>query len=78
MTIIEIGQLALAGILIGTFISGASLRAFNKELSTIGSPPFQVWLLAPILTMLMLIVTATVAGYRAMSGEPQTAMREDG
>ncbi len=78
MTIREIGKLAFAGILIGTLISGAALRAFTKELSTIGSPPFQVWLLAPILSMLMLIMTATVAGIRALSGEPQTVMREDG
>jgi ABC-type antimicrobial peptide transport system permease subunit len=78
MTIREIGKLAFAGILIGTLISGAALRAFTKELSTIGSPPFQVWLLAPILSMLMLIMTATVAGIRALSGEPQTIMREEG
>ena len=76
MTIKEIGQLAFAGILIGTLISGAALRVFTNELSTIGSPPFQVWLLAPILSMLVLIMTATVAGYRALSGEPQTVMRE--
>lgn len=78
MTIKEIGQLAFAGILIGTLISAAALRVFTAELSTIGSPPFQVWLLAPILSTLLLIVTATVAEYRALSGEPQTAMRDDG
>ncbi len=78
MTVKEIGQLALAGILIGTLISGAALRAFTSELATIGSPPFQVWLLAPILSMLILIMTATVAAYRALSGEPHTVMREDG
>jgi ABC-type lipoprotein release transport system permease subunit len=78
LAIKEIGRLAFAGILIGTLISGAALRAFTKELSSIGSPPFHVWLLAPILSMLMLVMTATVAGYRAMSGEPQTVMREDG
>ncbi len=78
MTIKEIGQLAFAGILIGTLISAAALRVFANELATIGSPPFQVWLIAPILSMLMLIMTATVAGFRALSGEPQTVMREDG
>jgi FtsX-like permease family protein len=77
MTIKETGQLAFTGILIGTFISAVALRVFTNELSTIGSAPFQVWLLAPILSMLMLIMTATVAGYRALSGEPQTVMRED-
>jgi predicted lysophospholipase L1 biosynthesis ABC-type transport system permease subunit len=77
MTIKEIGKLALAGIVVGTLISGAALRAFTKELSTIGSPPFQVWLLAPVLSLLMLIMTATVAGFRAMSGEPHTVMREE-
>jgi putative ABC transport system permease protein len=78
MTIKAIGRLAFAGILVGTLISGAALRAFSTELSTIGSPPFQVWLLAPILSILLLIMTATVAGYRALSGDPQTLMREDG
>jgi putative ABC transport system permease protein len=77
MTIKEIGQFALTGILIGTLISAAALQAFTKELSTIGSPPFQVWLLAPVLSVLMLIMTATVAGFRAMSGEPHTVMREE-
>jgi ABC-type antimicrobial peptide transport system permease subunit len=77
MTVKGIGKLAFAGILIGTLISAAALRAFTKELSTIGSPPFQVWLLAPILSMLMLFMTAMVAGYRAMSGEPHTVMREE-
>jgi ABC-type antimicrobial peptide transport system permease subunit len=77
MTIRQIARLAFAGILIGTLISGAALHAFTKELSTIGSPPFQVWLLAPVLSMLMLIMTAIVAGFRTMSGEPQTVMRED-
>jgi ABC-type antimicrobial peptide transport system permease subunit len=78
LTIKEIGKLAFAGILVGTLISAAALRIFTRELSTIGSPPFQVWLLAPILSMLMLILTATVAGFRALSGEPQSVMREDG
>jgi putative ABC transport system permease protein len=78
MTLKAIGQLALAGILIGTLISGAALRAFAKELSVIGSPPFQVWLLAPILSLLILIMTATVAGYRALAGEPHILMRDDG
>jgi hypothetical protein len=78
MTIKAIGQLAFAGMLIGTLIAGAALRAFTPELSTIGSPPFQVWLIAPILSMLLLIMTTAVAGYRALSGEPQTVMREDG
>jgi ABC-type lipoprotein release transport system permease subunit len=77
MTIKEIAKLAFAGILIGTLISAAALQAFTKELSTIGSPPFQVWLLAPVLSMLMLVMTAIVAGYRAMSGEPHTVMREE-
>ena len=78
MTTKDIGRLAFAGILAGTLISGAALRAFSNELSTIGSPPFQVWLLAPILSILLLIMTATVAGFRTLSGEPQTVMREDG
>jgi ABC-type antimicrobial peptide transport system permease subunit len=78
MTIKAIGRLALAGILVGTLISGAALRAFRNELSTIGSPPFQVWLLAPILSMLLLVITATVAAYRALGGEPEMVMREEG
>ena len=78
LTIKEIGQLAFGGILAGTLISAASLRMFTNELSTIGSPPFQVWLLAPVLTMLMLVMTATVAGVRALSGEPHSVMREEG
>ena len=78
MTIREIGRLAFTGILMGTLISAAALRVFRNELSTIGSPPFQVWLLAPVLSMLLLIVTATVAGFRALSVEPHAAMREDG
>jgi len=78
LTIKEIGKLALTGILVGTLISVAALQIFKNDLSTIGSPPFQVWLLAPILSMLMLIMTATVAGFRALSGEPLRVMREDG
>ena len=78
MAIKEIGQLALAGILIGTLISAAALRAFNHELSMIGSPPLQAWLLTPILSVLILIVTSIVAGDRALSGEPVSVMREDG
>ncbi len=78
LTIKEIGQLAFAGILMGTLISAAALRVFSEELSMIGSPPFQVWLLAPVLSLLLLIVTATVTGFRALSLEPHAAMREDG
>jgi ABC-type antimicrobial peptide transport system permease subunit len=78
MSIKEIGRLAFTGILIGTPISGVALRAFTKELSIIGSPPFQAWLLAPILCTLILMMTATVAAYRALSGEPLAVMREDG
>jgi ABC-type antimicrobial peptide transport system permease subunit len=78
MTIKEIGRLAVAGILLGTLLSGAALRVFANQLSMIGSPRFQVWLLAPILCMLVLIITATVAGCRALPSEPQTGMREDG
>jgi ABC-type antimicrobial peptide transport system permease subunit len=78
MTMREIGQLAFAGILMGTLISAAALRVFSEGLSTFGSPPIQVWLLAPVLTMLLLIVTATIAGFRALWVEPHAAMREDG
>ena len=78
LTIKEIGKLAVAGIVMGTVIAGAALRAYRSELSTIGSPPLEVWLLAPMLSTVMLIVTAIVAGFRALWGEPQIVMREEG
>jgi ABC-type lipoprotein release transport system permease subunit len=78
MAIKAIGRLAFAGILLGSLASGAALRAFNGELSSIGSPPFRVWLLAPLLSVLILIMAATVAAYRALSGEPQNLMRDNG
>ncbi len=78
MTIQKIGQLACAGVVIGTLASGAALRIFTGELSSIGSPPFQVWLVAPVLSIFILVMTAMVAAYRAMSGELRSVMREEG
>jgi len=76
-TMKQIGRLALAGILTGTLVSIAGLRTFANDLSTIGSPPIQVWFLAPILSMSSLVITAAIVARRAMRVELLTVMRED-
>jgi hypothetical protein len=76
-TIKQIGQLAFAGVLTGTLVSIAGLRIFANDLSLISSPPIQVWFLAPILSILTLIITAAIVLQRALRIELQTVMRED-
>lgn len=77
-TIKEVGQLSFVGVLAGTLISIAGLRLFASYLSMISSPPIWVWLLAPILVVLALIITAGAAMYRALRVKLQALMREDG
>lgn len=76
-TIKQIGQLAFAGIVTGTLVSIAGLRTFSSDLSMVSAPPIQVWFLAPILSILTLILTAAIVVQRAMRVELLTIMRED-
>jgi ABC-type antimicrobial peptide transport system permease subunit len=76
-TIKQIGQLAFAGILAGTLVSIAGLRTFANGLPMISSPPIEVWFLAPILSMLTLIITAVIVVHRALRVELQSVLSED-
>jgi ABC-type antimicrobial peptide transport system permease subunit len=77
-TIKQVGQLAFTGIMTGTLVAIAGLRTFANDLSMISSPPIQVWFLAPILSLLTLIITAAIVASQAMRVELLTVMREDG
>jgi hypothetical protein len=71
------GQVAFVGTVIGTFLSYALLRAMVAGITVVTSPPFLVWLIAPLLPAAAIMVASVVPARRASVVSPSTIMREN-
>jgi ABC-type antimicrobial peptide transport system permease subunit len=70
------GRLALVGTLTGTLLSFAFLRVMIAGISTVGAPPVQVWLIAPLLPIAAVLVASLVPARRAAVVSPMTVLRD--
>lgn len=71
------GRLALAGTLIGTFLSFVFLRLLMADIAAISSPAFQVWLIAPLLPAAAIIIASMIPARRASVASLATIMRDN-
>jgi ABC-type lipoprotein release transport system permease subunit len=76
MVIKNAGRLALVGTAIGTFLSFTLLRLLIADIAVITSPPFRVWLIAPLLTAAAVTIASVVPARRASSISPLALMRD--
>lgn len=72
----EAGQLVLVGTLIGTSLSFALLRWLLADFSALAAPPFQVWLIAPLLPAAAVLIACMLPARRASRISPSRIMRE--
>jgi putative ABC transport system permease protein len=70
------GRLAFIGILAGTFLSYALLRVMLAGI-TVTSPPFLVWLIAPLLPAAAIMLASVIPAQCASLVSPSTIMREN-
>lgn len=71
------GGLALFGTAIGTSLSYALLRVMIAGITVVTSPPFLVWLIAPLLPAAAIIIASMLPARRASVVSPATIMREN-
>ncbi len=70
------GRLAFAGAVIGTLISLALLRSLIGDIATINSPPFWLWLVAPLLSTVVVMIASVIPAHRASMIAPLAMMRD--
>jgi MacB-like periplasmic core domain len=70
------GRLALIGTVIGTFMSYALLRVMIADITVAASPPFLVWLIAPLLPAAAITIASMLPARRASAVSPSQIMRE--
>jgi hypothetical protein len=68
-------RLAFIGIAIGTFLSFAPLRLVIADITVVSSPPFQVWLIAPLLPVVAVTIASMIPAVRASAISPLAIMR---
>jgi hypothetical protein len=70
-------RLAFAGTVTGTLVAFALLRVLIADTAIVSSPPLRVWLIAPLVPMLAVLITSIPTALRASIVDPMTIMRED-
>jgi ABC-type lipoprotein release transport system permease subunit len=70
------GRLAFVGTVTGTLLSLALLRLLIADISVITSPPFWVWLIAPLLPAAAVMIASVVPARRASVISPLAIMRD--
>jgi ABC-type antimicrobial peptide transport system permease subunit len=71
------GQLAVAGMFIGTILSFLLLRLLIADLAVVTSPPIQVWLSALLLPAAAVVIASIIPAWRASVVSPLTIMRDN-
>jgi len=69
-------RLAFVGTVIGTLLSFALLRVLLAGMTVVTSPPLLVWLLAPLLPAVAVMVASIIPARRASVISPSTIMHE--
>lgn len=70
------GRLALLGTVIGSLVSLALLRLLIADTVSITAPPFWVWMVAPLLPALAVMIASVIPASRASNVDPLTIMRD--
>jgi ABC-type antimicrobial peptide transport system permease subunit len=72
----DAARLALAGTVIGTLLSFALLRLLIADITGVASPPYQVWLIAPLLSAALVTLASIFPARRASVVSPLAIMRD--
>jgi ABC-type antimicrobial peptide transport system permease subunit len=70
------GRLAFAGTAAGIFLSFGLMRLLLADITVLSSPPFRVWLFAPLLPAAAVMIASVVPARRASSTSPMVIMRD--
>lgn len=77
MVLNSAGRLALLGTLIGVALSFALVRFLLAGTQVVASPPFQVWLIAPLLPAAAVMIASMVPARHASAVSPATTLRDN-
>ena len=77
MVLNSAARLALLGTLIGAALSFTLVRFLLAGTPVVASPPFQVWLIAPLLPAAAVMIASMVPARRAAAVSPATALRDN-
>jgi len=76
MVLRNAARLASVGTVIGTFLSFALMRLLVADMTAVTSPPFQVWLIAPLLPAAAVMIASMVPARRASVISPSVIMHD--
>jgi ABC-type antimicrobial peptide transport system permease subunit len=71
------GRLAFVGTVTGTLLSFAFLRLLISDIAVITSPAFRVWLIAPLLPAIAVMIASVIPARRASIISPSAIMRDN-
>jgi hypothetical protein len=69
--------LAVAGTLIGAAVSLATLRLLIGQVAAVTSSSYRVWLIAPLLPAIAVMIASIIPACRASLANPLTILRDD-
>jgi putative ABC transport system permease protein len=76
MVLRNAARLVSVGTVIGTFLAFALIRLLVADMTAITSPPFQVWLIAPLLQAAAVMIASMVPARRASIIPPSVIMHD--
>ena len=76
MVVINATRLALVGAVTGTFLSFALLRLLIADITPVASPRTKVWLIAPLLSTVVVTLASLFPARRASAISPLAIMRD--
>ncbi len=76
MVVISAARHAVVGAVIGTLLSFALLRLLIADITVVASPPFLVWLIAPLLSAASVTLASILPGRHASVISPLEIMRD--
>jgi ABC-type antimicrobial peptide transport system permease subunit len=76
MVVSTAGRLALFGTVIGTALSFALLRFLITGITGVASPPFQIWLVAPLVPAAAAIIATALPARRVSILSPSVVLRD--
>jgi ABC-type antimicrobial peptide transport system permease subunit len=71
------GRLVLLGTVTGSLVSLALVRLLIADTVSITSPPFWVWMIAPLLLVVVVVIASAIPAHRASHVDPLTIMRDN-
>jgi putative ABC transport system permease protein len=71
------GRLVLLATVTGSLVSLALVRLLIADTVSITSPPFWVWMIAPLLLVVVVLIASAIPAHRASHVDPLTIMRDN-